>query len=105
MKQRSGRHARYGSWAAGDCYLVYPGGNSCTRFEKLREGIADYEKIKIIRQLAAKSKDKNIIALMAAFDKHLGAFVTETAFDENKLKEDIKTGKAMLEELSNLLAK
>jgi hypothetical protein len=44
------RDARHGSWPAGDCYLVYPGGNSCIRFEKLREGIVDYEKIRIIRE-------------------------------------------------------
>lgn len=44
------RDARHGSWPAGDCFLIYPGGNSCVRFEKLREGIVDYEKIRILKQ-------------------------------------------------------
>jgi hypothetical protein len=54
------RDARYGSWPAGDSYLVYPGGNSGIRFEKIREGIVDYEKISIIKTLAAKSSDASV---------------------------------------------
>jgi hypothetical protein len=30
--QDPSRDARHGSWPAGDCYLVYPGANSCIRF-------------------------------------------------------------------------
>ncbi|HEX9511560.1 MAG TPA: glycoside hydrolase domain-containing protein, partial [Puia sp.] len=52
------RDARFGSWPAGDCYLVYPGANSCIRYEKLREGIVDYEKIRILKGLVAGSGDK-----------------------------------------------
>jgi hypothetical protein len=80
------RDARYGSWAAGDCYLVYPGGNSCIRFEKLREGIVDYEKIRIIRALAAKSSDASVKNLMTAFDAHLQTLNEEKTFNEDKLK-------------------
>ena len=43
---RDGRHTY---WHAGDCFLVYPGANSSIRFEKLREGIVDYEKILILK--------------------------------------------------------
>ena len=31
--------------------MVYPGGNSCIRFERMREGIVDYEKIRILREI------------------------------------------------------
>jgi hypothetical protein len=55
---------------AGDCFIVYPGGNSCIRFEKLREGIVDYEKIRILRE-ASKSKDKAVHDLMNELDQHL----------------------------------
>ena len=98
------RDARYGSWAAGDCYLVYPGGNSCIRFEKLREGIVDYEKIRIIRELAAKSTDATIKNLMAALDAHLQTLNDEKTFNEDKLKSDIAKGKEMMNELSEKLA-
>ena len=99
------RDARYGSWAAGDCFLVYPGGNSCIRFEKLREGIADYEKIRIIRALAARSSNKTVKDLMTAFDAHLQSLNVEKEFKEDKLKEDIAKGRRMIEVLSEKLAK
>lgn len=37
--------SRFTSWAAGDTYLVYPGGVSSIRFEKLKAGITAYRKI------------------------------------------------------------
>ena len=40
---------RFISWAAGDCYLLYPGGRTSDRFERLIEGIQAYEKIRILR--------------------------------------------------------
>ena len=99
------RDARYGSWPAGDCFMVYPGGNSCIRFEKLREGIADYEKIRIVRELVAKSTDKGVKNRMAAFNAYLKTFNTEKEFKEDKLKEDVEKGRKMIGELSERLAK
>lgn len=99
------RDARYGSWAAGDCYLVYPGGNSCIRFEKLREGIVDYEKIRIVKALAAKSTNTSIKNLLAALDAHLQTLNDEKTFNEDKLKNDILKGKELINELSEKLQK
>ncbi len=42
--------SRFRSWAAGDTYLVYPDGLSSIRFQRLVEGIQDYEKIRILRK-------------------------------------------------------
>lgn len=42
--------ARFRTWPAGDCYMVYPGGRSSVRFEKLREGLQDYFKATILMQ-------------------------------------------------------
>ena len=42
--------SRFRSWPAGDTYQIYPGPRSSVRFEKLREGIQDYEKIRIIKK-------------------------------------------------------
>lgn len=98
------RDARYGSWAAGDCYLVYPGGNSCIRFEKLREGIVDYEKMRIIKTLASKSSDASVKNLIATLDAHLQTLNTEKDFNEEKLKLDVEKGKALINELSEKLS-
>jgi len=45
------RDARHVLWPAGDCFLVYPGARSGIRFERLREGIVDFEKLRILREL------------------------------------------------------
>ncbi|MCD7935605.1 MAG: DUF4091 domain-containing protein [Tannerellaceae bacterium] len=44
------RDTRFHTWAAGDCYLVYPGNRSSIRFERLIEGIQDFEKIRILKE-------------------------------------------------------
>jgi hypothetical protein len=41
---------RYKTWPAGDCYQVYPGPRTSIRFEKLIEGIQDFEKIRILKE-------------------------------------------------------
>lgn len=46
----------FGNWPAGDCWLVYPGNRSSVRFERLRDGIENFEKINILRQKAASPK-------------------------------------------------
>ncbi len=45
----------FGTWPTGDCYLVYPGNLSSLRFEKLRDGIEEFEKVNALRALAAKN--------------------------------------------------
>ncbi len=98
------RDARHGSWAAGDCYLVYPGGNSCIRFEKLREGIVEFEKLKIIMDKARASKNAKVQQLLKDLDKHMKVFREEKAFDTEKITSDVEKGKALLDQLSDALA-
>jgi hypothetical protein len=40
------------SWPSGDCFLVYPGDRSSVRFERLRDGIESFEKIRLLREHA-----------------------------------------------------
>src|SRR5690606_23291654 len=44
------RDSRFRSWPAGDTYQVYPGPRTSIRFEKLIEGIQDFEKIKLLQK-------------------------------------------------------
>ena len=44
------RDSRFRTWAAGDCYCVYPGPRSSIRFERLIEGLQDTEKIIQLRR-------------------------------------------------------
>jgi hypothetical protein len=49
--------SRFSTWSAGDTYLVYPGGSSM-RFERLIEGIQDYEKIRMIKDMYKNDQKK-----------------------------------------------
>jgi hypothetical protein len=97
------RDARHGSWAAGDCYLIYPGANSCIRMEKLREGISDFEKIRILRERAGQSNDKNVKKLITDFDQVLASIAREREFKETTLTEILSKGKTMINQLSDIL--
>jgi Domain of unknown function (DUF4091) len=97
------RDARFGSWAAGDAYLIYPGGNSSIRFEKLREGIVDYEKIRILREEASKSPDKDVHNLIQQLNEHLKTFLSEKDFEAKKITDEVDKGKKIVEELSESL--
>ena len=46
--------SRFRSWPAGDTYLVYPEARTSIRFERIREGIQDYEKIALLREKTRK---------------------------------------------------
>lgn len=93
------RDARFGSWPAGDCFLVYPGAASCIRFEKLREGIADFEKIRILKGLSA-GRTGEIQQLWKALEDHLKTFTAERDFNEEKITGDVDKGRSLIDELS-----
>lgn len=64
--------ARFRTWAAGDCYMVYPDGRSSVRFEKIIEGIRDYEKARI---MMAEWEAKGETAKLERFKAALEGFV------------------------------
>ena len=104
------RDARHTLWPAGDAFLVYPGANSSIRLEKLREGIVDYEKIRIIRELASTSSDDKIKSEMKDLDTHLATFIgdrdySKRDYDPQRMTEAVHKGNQMLEALSDGLAR
>lgn len=102
------RDARHTFWPAGDCFLVYPGGVSSIRFEKLREGIVDFEKIRILKELSSGSSDKKVKKSWEAFQEHLTNFIDDPDYnkrdyDVREMTGDVLTGKKMIDELSAAL--
>src|SRR5699024_1920232 len=64
------KDSRFRTWPAGDTYTVYPGGRSSIRHERTREGIQDYEKIRIIKKkLEEEGKEDDLEELNSAIDK------------------------------------
>jgi hypothetical protein len=55
------KDTRFGAWSAGDTYIVYPGNRTSIRFERLIEGIQDFEKLRILK--AEFSQDKDAVKL------------------------------------------
>jgi hypothetical protein len=99
------RDARHTLWPAGDCFLVYPGGNSSIRFEKLREGIVDYEKIRILRGLARQSRNEQAKNLVKSLENHLNRFTREPDYarrdyDVRRMTQELEQGKRLVDALS-----
>ncbi|WP_295128852.1 DUF4091 domain-containing protein [uncultured Chitinophaga sp.] len=70
--------SRFGTWSAGDTYFVYPNAGSSIRFEKLIEGLQDYEKIRILRAgVINASQLEQLNKTVQQFE--LGALAKETA--------------------------
>lgn len=71
------KDSRFRTWPAGDTYQVYPGPRSSIRFEKLVEGIQDFEKIAILKKTYKEGNDtKRLQTLESALQQ----------FDIKKLK-------------------
>lgn len=68
--------SRFRTWAAGDCYLVYPNGRSSIRFERMIEGIQDYEKMRILKE---EFKAKNQTGKLKQLDKLVSQFTVDGA--------------------------
>lgn len=90
--------SRFRAWPAGDTYIVYPDARSSIRFERLREGIQDAEKIRLLREeflddSSAESKEKlrRLNELVARFN------VTQKPAHFNELMNE---GKQTLKDLS-----
>ena len=69
--------ARFRTWRAGDCYLVYPDGPSI-RSQRLIEGIQDFEKIRIVRAGLDAAKSAKLDAQLEKFKDIAWETVPET---------------------------
>jgi hypothetical protein len=91
--------SRFRRFPAGDTYMVYPGGLSSVRFERLREGIQDYEKIRILKyQLKLEDSDISNEKLMLLNDQ-LATFDLDYLNDHTAY-ELVSKGKMVLNQLS-----
>lgn len=71
--------ARFRTWPAGDCFVVYPGGRGSVRFSKLVEGIQDFEKIRILKEQWRKEDDDSKLSHLAEI---LKSFSSEKLLEE-----------------------
>ncbi len=91
--------SRFRSWPAGDTYTIYPGNRSSIRFERLREGIQDAEKIRILRGQLILSSKGDAPAKLAKLNEAVSKFNVSKA-PSIPCSEMLHQGKMVLEELS-----
>lgn len=91
----------FGNWPAGDCFLVYPENRSSMRLEHFRDGLEDFEKIKILRERASeKNASKNLREAVAALDAFLKKNFTVEAGGGNAHAEQVSDALALLDKAS-----
>lgn len=75
--------ARFRTWPAGDCFVVYPGGRGSVRFSKLVEGIQDFEKVRILRSQWQKEGNETKLAQLTEV---LKPFTSDKILEEGPAK-------------------
>ncbi len=92
--------SRYTKWPAGETYLIYPGARSSVRFERMREGIQDYEKIRILRDELAGDPSEEAAAELKRLNDFLGS-IDNKILDTKSAAEIINEGKQIIYEIVN----
>lgn len=84
------------SWPSGDCFLVYPGDRSSIRFERLRDGIENWEKIRLLREAKAN---------LTELDEILQDFTWQRGKNSGVHTEDVRKANAAIEKAVRSLRK
>jgi hypothetical protein len=88
----------YVRWPAGDCFLVYPGARSSIRFERLREGIIAWEKVRLLREALQAKGDAGREGLRR-LDEVLAGFRYDVVQKE-PAQVPVRTARQVVEELA-----
>ena len=91
------RDSRFRTWPAGDTYVVYPGGRSSIRFERLREGIQDAEKIRVLRAELGRENSIEANEKLLRLEAAVAPFASREPGDD--LHERLAEAKRLLNEL------
>ena len=91
--------SRFRRFPAGDTYMVYPGGLSSVRFESLREGIQDFEKINILKRELIAEGSKESEEKLALLNAELAKFDI-VSLSSVPAAETLAEGKKLLDQLS-----
>lgn len=84
------KDSRFTAWPAGDTYVVYPFSISSVRWERLVQGIQQFEKYKILLNEAEKSDDKRTIARLEKLLKIVD--ISKIADDSEKMVNKFRKG-------------
>lgn len=88
-------------WPSGDCFLVYPGNRSSVRFERLRDGIEEYEKVNLLRARAGESP--RAAAAVQRMNVTLSSIFTVARSTGTTHAEDVRRARELIEETARVL--
>lgn len=88
-------------WPSGDCFLVYPGNRSSIRFERLRDGIENYEKINLLRARAGKSPEA--AAAVQHMDEILADIFSVERSTGDTHTDDVKRARLLIDQTARRL--
>lgn len=92
--------SRFRTWPAGDTYITYPQARSSIRYERLVEGIQDYEKVQIVKRLLEQKNDQARLKELNAAIAKLSSHSRYEGWNE-----DLNTAKMLLNSISASLTK
>lgn len=90
--------SRFRTWPAGDTYIVYPQGRSSIRYERMLEGIQDYEKVRIIKSMLEKQNDISTLERLETAIQKLN-----NAQRRDGWNEELNAAKKMLNEIARVI--
>jgi hypothetical protein len=93
------KDSRFRNWPAGDTYFVYPEARTSIRFERLREGIQDFEKIRIIREKLKTKNTQEARDGLKLLEEHLQKYEI-SALENTPSAVMLQEGKSILDRLS-----
>lgn len=90
--------SRFKTWPAGDTYIVYPEARSSIRFERLIEGIQDFEKIRILREDLKKANTPESLSKLEKLNAEVAKF--NTIEPTEPINDMLKKAKMTINEIS-----
>ncbi len=88
------------SWPSGDCFLIYPGNRSSVRWERLRDGIEGFEKIRLLREAA---EAKGAATALKSLDEALADFTWERGRKSGPHADDVRRVNQAIEAAARVL--
>jgi hypothetical protein len=92
------------AWPSGDTFLIYPGNRSSIRWERLRDGIEDFEKIQLLRAWAAARPNEEVTTALAALDATLKAYAWPRGETAGVHAGDVRATEAAINDLARIVA-
>lgn len=89
------RDSRFRTWPAGDTYLVYPDARSSIRYERMLEGVQDFEKIRVVRKLLEEKEEKEKLE-----ELNSAIFKLKTTERTSHWNKDLNDAKSLLNKIT-----